>query len=379
MNNISYTYKPSDSLTKDYTEVNKLLDAVQVPSISNECLSNILNLFSKYFIEYTHDYSECVKILEIHFRNLEKLERCSQNTKEFSLEVVKIFTSHFEWLDKNEELIKRNFSIHRVSTTNGYTHNFGLRWDCVAWAIAFKSSIVLTALFNSRESSSEKSKLKLSKPLTEPLVRALLHRPSHLNIDLLKQKTAKCIEILITNGYDLNASMSVEGWGERNPTPIYYACTEMPYGGPTNSAYRKDLIESLITAKADVNLSGLSGGRGADHTTPLFRLLSYDFLTKHDFQNVKTLIEEGADLLARNNLDQTVDEFASRSNFLKNDIKDYLKEAKKGSFIRINAELNSYFIKAICNIILAYVGFSVRASDGEDHPSKVSTVEADRK
>lgn len=347
--NISmYNYIASEDTAKDKEDVCLFLrglpQSYDVPSISNECLTKILSLLSNFVVGCS---AWGRGDMEVHFRRLEKLERCSQNSKDFSFETtVKIFQNHFNTLKEDQK-----YDIHKYARNPDCSYSL----DCVAWAIQYNAPALLNAVLNTGPEAESYKKSECSRSLTENLFKALKfgfneEKLGKFNLDIFLKKAQQCINILVNYGYNINGKFTVLNF---DAPAVWHA-----------SFNQEDkLVKLLIKANAQVNIEG----NHRKLNTPL--ACSVWNYSKKAESLVEAIIEAGGDLFGVNKYNETLERLTTDPKIV-----NYLNVAKATTLNRITIDLNIHFHSAISNIVLSYLGFSVRAADGEDHPFKAVEI-----
>lgn len=283
-------YVPDPSVIKSHEKavsfVSNIRSYHRLPEISEKQLVRIINLLVKDTFNS-----------RVYLQQLEKLEKCFEKSKKFTLEkATKIFLSHIQQLQKENIFdVNKPFQIkqHRDSSISEITP--------VGFAAMNKAPALLTALIKAGGNVDEG---QIGSELASPFHLVLLNSDLHENHNDLPPEylefvgtsffysfpklQAQCIDVLHQYGCNPNSICKTElihyrydSHIQSETTPLWGAMLKFNRDQPGGE---KELI-SLVNAKADINFKN-------NGLTPL----QYAVYYMHTLERVEHLVELGADI-----------------------------------------------------------------------------------
>lgn len=242
-----------------------------LPAITDKQVTKILKLIVPERLTYLKWYHQ--------LRNIEKLEKCFRKSETFTLDkATEIFHSHLEPFNKEE------FDVNQKLLSIDLTP--------VGFAAQNKSPALLNALIESKADVNCGSKNSQDLQIHSPLHLVFEDSPIHIQTRLemnysyytFPDLQTECINVLIQHGCDPNSKVL----GDKSEV-IFFST---PLTGAIEHG-NTDQVESLVKAKADINIKINRGPFTTSYTTPLHMGIS-------QISTLRKLVEFGADFFALN-------------------------------------------------------------------------------
>lgn len=323
---------PSSDAIKTHKEAIDYLNKIKynnLPAITDKQVTKILKLLISEKLTYLKWNN--------YLKNVEKLEKCFRKSETFTLEkATEIFHSHLEPFNKEE------FDVNQKLP--------GIDLTPVGFAAQNKSPALLNALIQAKADVNCGSKNSQDLQIQSPLHLVFQDSPTHVQARLemnysyytFPDLQTECINVLIQHGCDPN-SREIGDKSEVIFFNIPLTCA-IEHGNT-------DQVESLVKAKADINIKINRGPFTTSYTTPLHMAIS-------QISTLRKLVEFGADFfeMSSRHLETAAGEAKRLTNG--NESFQFLSEimAKRLDDTRVTL-LELRFPKVLIDIVLDYLRF----------------------
>lgn len=253
-----------------------------LPAITDKQVAKILKLLIPEKLTYLKWNN--------YLKNIEKLEKCFRKSETFTLDkATEIFHSHLEPFNKEE------FDVNQKLP--------GIDLTPVGFAAQNKSPALLNALIEAKADVNCGSKNSQDLQIHSPLHLLFENSPIHIQTRLemnysyytFPDLQTECINVLIQHGCNPNSKVLGDDGEHIDNTPLTCA---IEYGNA-------DQVESLVKAKADININIRRGPFITSYTTPLHMGIS-------QISTLRKLVEFGADFFAMSSRLETAASEAKR-------------------------------------------------------------------